>query len=343
MSTEPITLSRVLTDIYENWGTLASLAANVLILINRKKIPKWENDFRNRKIRTDFKQGVNELEKQAKRVKKSVTGGGFVPATEADLDFSQQEQRDILLEAWGALKQNVFNACTVNRISVTQSTGILDAVRLLRTENIIGADIALLIKMLFNYGEKIASAKFLIPPESEARSYISSAFFVLDWIKRNILTPPPLKPTAKKELPPRSTVVGASFPKPQSGHPTALLVGIRGNLQGQRFSIDKENYRIGSNPDNDLYIKGDDYLSGNHAYLSYQKGSLFLIDQDSRNGSFLNDQQVSKTPSVVRHGDHLRLGESVFEVTETSGPAKNHLDDDDEVPKPSSRPPTVVE
>ena len=37
MATGEITLSRILTDIYDNWGTLASLAANILIIINRKK------------------------------------------------------------------------------------------------------------------------------------------------------------------------------------------------------------------------------------------------------------------------------------------------------------------
>ena len=63
----------------------------------------------------------------------------------------QQEHRDFVLEAWAALKQNVFNACSVNRIPVSQSTGILDAVGLLRAANIIGPDIALLIKVLFKY------------------------------------------------------------------------------------------------------------------------------------------------------------------------------------------------
>ena len=321
MASEESTLLKFLNEILENWETLASLAANVLILINRKKIPKWENDFRHRKILTDFKQGVKELDKHTRRVKNTVTANGFVPAADPSIDFNRKEHRDFVLEAWGALKQNVFNACAVNRITVSQSTGILDAVGQLRTANIIGPDIALLIKVLFNLGEKIANTKFLIPPESDARSYIRSVSFIVDWIKTNILTPPPPPPidTTDTEPPPRQTVVGQYYAQPQPGHPTAWLAGIEGREKGRRFPVDKDHYRIGSNPDNDLCISGDDYVSGHHAYLNYQQGSLFLFDAGSRNGTFINEQQVTDTPNVVREGDRIRLGESIFEVSKAPG------------------------
>lgn len=335
MATGEITLYRILHDIYDNWGTLASIAANILILVNRKKIPQWESEFRNRKVKNDFKQGVKDLEKKANEVKKDATTRGFTPAAEPVIDFGQQEQREFVLEAWGALKQNVLNACTVNRISVTQSTGIPDAVGLLRSNNIIGPDIAFLMKALFSYGEKISNAKFLIPPEDQARSYITSVFFVVDWLKKAIFTPPSA-PTAAP--PPRPTVVGPFFPKPQQGLPSALLVGMSGNLKGQRFPIDKELYRIGSNRDNDLYIRDDDFVSGNHAYLSYQQGSLFLSDQDSRNGTFLNDQLITKSPTAVKNGDYIRFGETVFQVTES-----DREEDDKGSQQPTSRRQTPVE
>lgn len=38
------------------------------------------------------------------------------------------------------------------------------------------------------------------------------------------------------------------------------------------------------------------------------------LHQGSRNGTFLNEQRVTGTPLMVRHGDQIRLGESVFEV-----------------------------
>jgi hypothetical protein len=279
------------------------------------------------KIRAEFAKDASDLEKKANNIRKIVTVGGFVPATEPVIDFSQQGQRDFVLEAWGALKQIVFNACTVNRISVTQSTGILDAVGLLRAENIIGADIALLIKVLFNLGEKIANAKFLIPPESEARSYIRSAFFVVDWIQAIILTPPPPPPPPpekEEKPPPPQTVVGDHYSQPQREQPAAWLIGIEGHVTGQRYPVDKAHYRIGSDAGNELWITGDGYVSGHHAYLSYQQGSLFLFDAGSRNGTFINEQQVTGTPNVVQQGDRIRVGESTFEVSmapDSTGPS----------------------
>lgn len=112
---------------------------------------------------------------------------------------------------------------------------------------------------------------------------------------------------------------------------------------GQRFPIDKEHFRLGSDAGNELCIKGDDYVSGNHAYLSYQQGSLFLFDEGSRNGTFLNEQQVTGTPNVVRQGDRIRLGASVFEVTEMHSPTKNHLEEDEKVQQPPPRPLTHVD
>jgi pSer/pThr/pTyr-binding forkhead associated (FHA) protein len=75
---------------------------------------------------------------------------------------------------------------------------------------------------------------------------------------------------------------------------------------------------MGRGSNNDLRIAADDSVSGDHAYLRYEKGGLFLSDQGSLNGTFLNEQRISGTPVMVRQGDRIRLGESVFEVTGAS-------------------------
>src|SRR5262249_5735329 len=74
---------------------------------------------------------------------------------------------------------------------------------------------------------------------------------------------------------------------------------------------------MGRNANNDLCVASDDSISGEHACLRYQSGGLFLYDQGSRNGTFLNEQRVSGTPVMVRPGDRIRLGESAFEVMAT--------------------------
>jgi pSer/pThr/pTyr-binding forkhead associated (FHA) protein len=75
---------------------------------------------------------------------------------------------------------------------------------------------------------------------------------------------------------------------------------------------------MGRSSNNDLRISTDDSVSGDHAHLRYEKGGLFLSDQGSLNGTFLNEQRITGAPLMVRHGDRIRLGESVFEVAGTS-------------------------
>lgn len=122
--------------------------------------------------------------------------------------------------------------------------------------------------------------------------------------------------TVPRERPkPQRTVVSRNFPQPRPGHPSALLVGIKGPVQGKQFSIEKEHYRIGTNSDSDLRITGDEYVSGTHASLRYEHGGFFLYDQDSRNGTFLNEKKVKGT-ALVQGGDHIRLGGSIFQVSD---------------------------
>ncbi len=115
--------------------------------------------------------------------------------------------------------------------------------------------------------------------------------------------------------PRRHTSVGGYFPPPGPQHPAALLIGVSGAVQGRRFPLEKEIFRIGADPANDLPIPGDEYVSGNHAYLRYEKGSLFIVDQNSLNGTFVNEQRVSGTARVLVPGDRIKIGNSAFDVS----------------------------
>jgi pSer/pThr/pTyr-binding forkhead associated (FHA) protein len=88
-------------------------------------------------------------------------------------------------------------------------------------------------------------------------------------------------------------------------------------MKGRHYLVDKSNYRLGRNANNDLCVATDDSVSGEHACLRFQGDGLFLYDQGSRNGTFLNEQRVGGTPVMVRPGDRIRLGESAFEVMAT--------------------------
>ena len=124
---------------------------------------------------------------------------------------------------------------------------------------------------------------------------------------------------------PRQTCVGSYLPPPKPDHPTVILIGISGPKKGMQFGVDKEIFRIGSGKENDMVIVNDEYVSANHAYIQYEKGSLFIIDIGSRNGTFLNSQPVKDTGMVLRLGDHIRIGESEFECVDSDMSKKNQI------------------
>ena len=129
-----------------------------------------------------------------------------------------------------------------------------------------------------------------------------------------VITPPPPIPRHRE-----TTVIAQYFPVPTAGQPIAMLRGVTGPVEGQQHAVDKEIYSIGASAANDLSIGDDEYISREHAYLRYEKGSLFIFDKASRNGTFVNDDKVTQTGVVLRAGDRIKVGMSTFEVVMPSG------------------------
>ena len=145
--------------------------------------------------------------------------------------------------------------------------------------------------------------------ESKKRSiwgWIKHFIFEIGEIKTEIKTQTVVAPTQ---------VGGYYFPVPEPGQPTAILIGVGGPVEGQQFSVEKELFHVGASPENDLYIAEDNYVSGNHAYIRYERGSLFIFDMNSRNGTLVNQGKVTDTGLVLSLGDRIRVGMSMFEVT----------------------------
>jgi pSer/pThr/pTyr-binding forkhead associated (FHA) protein len=93
-----------------------------------------------------------------------------------------------------------------------------------------------------------------------------------------------------------------------------MLHGVAGTVDGQLHSVEKEIFSIGAGAGNDLSIGEDEYISSEHAYLRYEKGSLLIFDRVSINGTFVNDEKVTQTGIALRPGDRIKLGMSTFEV-----------------------------
>lgn len=130
--------------------------------------------------------------------------------------------------------------------------------------------------------------------------------------------PTTIPPPPDTEISPASTPItmvgGYVFPPPEQGKPSAELVGIDGPLVNARYAIIKEKFLIGRAEANDLCISDDEYVSRNHAYLRYEKGSLFIFDNGSAGGTFVNQNKIIDTGAALEPGDQIRIGASTFEV-----------------------------
>lgn len=83
------------------------------------------------------------------------------------------------------------------------------------------------------------------------------------------------------------------------------LVCMSGNQKGLDFRVFEGVNHIGAGADNDIVIT-DEYLSSRHAAIRYEEGRYEFRDNDSTNGSFLNEKRVTKDELI--DNDTIRLG-----------------------------------
>ena len=99
--------------------------------------------------------------------------------------------------------------------------------------------------------------------------------------------------------------------------------------------------RIGRAPDNDIVVS-DPGVSHYHAELRSEAGTYRLVDLDSRNGTFVNEQRV--TAALLSEGDLVGVGSSTFrlaggELTEIAQPS---VHGERAPPPPPHRPPPMT-
>lgn len=82
----------------------------------------------------------------------------------------------------------------------------------------------------------------------------------------------------------------------------------------KRIVLEKEVTSLGRLETNDVALE-DPNVSRLHAEIRQEKGSFFLVDLASTNGTFLNDKPVKK--EKLKDKDTISLGETILEFRET--------------------------
>ncbi len=84
-----------------------------------------------------------------------------------------------------------------------------------------------------------------------------------------------------------------------------------GVLAGQEFEVKPEGAYIGREPSMAQIVVADPRISKRHLWIGVRDGLVKIVDQESRNGTFINDPRSERvTEAALNSGDTVILGES---------------------------------
>lgn len=84
-----------------------------------------------------------------------------------------------------------------------------------------------------------------------------------------------------------------------------------GVLSGEEFQVDPEGSYIGREATLSQIVVADPRISKKHLWIGVRDGVVKIVDQDSRNGTFLNDPKSERiTEATLTSGDTVIMGES---------------------------------
>jgi cbb3-type cytochrome oxidase subunit 3 len=86
---------------------------------------------------------------------------------------------------------------------------------------------------------------------------------------------------------------------------------VSGALAGQQFDVKPEGAYIGREASLSQIVVADPRISKRHLWIGVRDEQVTIIDQDSRNGTFVNDPKSERiTEARLHSGDTVILGES---------------------------------
>ena len=97
---------------------------------------------------------------------------------------------------------------------------------------------------------------------------------------------------------------------PAPGHDEACLVQIYGPMLGKKFILEKDETSIGRGDSCEIVLELDN-VSRRHCSLLQKADGVFLRDNGSTNGTYLNNVEIrGETP--LRSGDLVKVGGAIF-------------------------------
>jgi FHA domain-containing protein len=130
--------------------------------------------------------------------------------------------------------------------------------------------------------------------------------------------------TLDPDLPPPTVGAGGGVTEPFDPSRTVAIIRentvtisygtikfVSGVLAGQQFNVEPEGAFIGRDNNLSQIVVADPRISKRHLWIGVQDGGVKIVDQDSRNGTFINDPKSERiTEAVLNSGDTVIMGES---------------------------------
>jgi hypothetical protein len=86
---------------------------------------------------------------------------------------------------------------------------------------------------------------------------------------------------------------------------------VSGVLAGQEFEVNADGAFIGRDEGLSQIVVADPRISKRHLWIGVRDGAVTIVDQDSRNGTFVNDPRTERvTEATLNSGDTVIMGES---------------------------------
>ena len=122
--------------------------------------------------------------------------------------------------------------------------------------------------------------------------------------------PPPPVESAVTEFDPSRTVAIVREPTTvEISYGTIKFVS--GVLAGEEFAVEPEGAYIGREPSLAQIVVSDPRISKRHLWVGIRDGAVTIVDQESRNGTFINDPRSDRIHEAkLNPGDTVIMGES---------------------------------
>jgi hypothetical protein len=86
---------------------------------------------------------------------------------------------------------------------------------------------------------------------------------------------------------------------------------VSGALAGKKFEIKPEGEYVGRDSSSSQVVIPDPRISKRHLWIGVRDGRVVIVDQDSRNGTFVNDPKSARVKeTTLNPGDTVIMGES---------------------------------